>query len=367
MCVKPCYSYIMGNIVSSPKRIWRAVFQSTEPDFEKILADLNDSISKLQIEVQDLQQKKQQWTSFLWMFHGGIYLAFWSGYYLWLRYPSMAKVFVPGLATWTASKSSTWSGVWPILLLFVIYPLWTITIMKLVSYYYQFQLKQKESLLKVYKSKQKLELEALKKKTKFYQTQALLQRYESTPTKPHGAGDPALRQTPIVSGVKGAIKDNGSNVQQRGSNVYQNRQNLKDLNVSISSKDQLQNPQSMKASSWSDRLVDAILLPDSSENQRPSPLPRDIPANISVPSVKQSPDTPPLFALICAYCYNHNGFLPEREYDTLPCYICPKCGKLNVKGEDPEKSHDHLPINHSGTIKDSPIKDEQNQDIKVSE
>lgn len=287
----------MGNVISTglglPRRIWRTLFRPTEPDFERVLADLNDRISKIQIEMQDLVQKQRQWTSFMWMLCGGIYASILCGFYMYIKYPSLLYTLVPAFRN---PQKLYLRWIWPVMV--IGFPILSFAITKTVNTYFQRQHKSREALLVIYKSKQKLEIETLKKKTNYYQTQALLQRYEA-PSTPMTQRD---QPKPKVSGPE-----------------------LVNKTLDATAKSHNPRPQSLPpGGTWADRLVDNILLQGQET--------KDQIKQKASPSHAQSAM---LFALICPHCHSHNGFLPERDYEALSCYICPKCGKLNVKGTDP--------------------------------
>lgn len=173
-------------------------------------------------------------------------------------------------------------------LLIVGFPLWSFFIYKSMEFYYQRKCKHYESLIEFYKSKQKLELETLKKKTKYYQMKSLIQRYEG--------GDELLSNI-------------SQNVISSDPNLFEQKKSL-DINEN---KELV--PEKRHSPSWMNRFVDSVLL---NEN--------------NIQSYTTTMDgTSVLFALICHFCYSHNGFLNQKDYETLPCYICPKCGQLNTK------------------------------------
>lgn len=259
-------------------------------DFERILADLNDQITKIQITLQSTKQRQQRLQSLVSMIHVGIYVAIWISYWIDKQFPYLSPV------RWIITSMNIYEPLfWTIL--FLGFPLWSLLIYKIFTFYYQHKYKHYESLLDLYKSKQKLELDALKKKTKYYQMKSLIQRYEG--------------------------KDDTDETFEMDSSIDSNKIGLQDQRYSPTSEKQMKDisPPSIKqkdtkySPSWMNRLVDAVLLDEK-----------------NIPSYTTSVDnTSVLFALICSFCYSHNGFLNQKDYDTLPCYICPKCGQMNVK------------------------------------
>ena len=258
--------------------------------------------------MQDIQQRKQQWGSLLWNAHVGIYLSFWTTFWLYNRHPTIIRIFFPA---YVRNVLFTQKLFWMAALFG--FPVWMLIIMRTVRFYYQRQHKKYESQLQLYKSKQKVELETLKKKTNYYQTKALLQRYDDSfaslqdrdntaNTKPN----PNSNSNPKSSPNSNSDSDSSSN----------NRM-LDQIQPTKSHSPTLPAVQKSAQSAWTSRMIDSLLLPSSTG------------ANYTGYQV-------PLFALICSHCHSHNGFLYEKDFIALSCYLCPKCGQLNVKqDEDP--------------------------------
>lgn len=261
-------------------------------DFERILADLNDQITKIQITLQSTKQRQQQLQSLVSVIHAGIYTFIWIGYWIDKQFPYISPI------RWIITSMNVYEPlIWTVL--FLGFPLWSLLIYKIFTFYYQHKYKHYESLLELYKSKQKLELDALKKKTKYYQMRSLIQRYEGK--------DDTLEMDSSVDLNKIESQD------QR--HLTTPEKQIQDISPSIKQRDTKYSP------SWMNRLVDTVLLDER---------------NISSYTTSIN-NTSVLFALICSFCYSHNGFLNQKDYDILPCYICPKCGQMNIKNHSNEQ------------------------------
>lgn len=166
---------------------------------------------------------------------------------------------------------------------------------KIISFYFHRVLSYHETCLNKLRDTQKLKVEELKKKTSYYQTKGLIERY-----------DPNNSQNKQLSPSKLQIVSTSvSNSSQTSPKIHSP---TSPVEISMPS---TKVPSSSEGKrSFFDRIADAIL----GEEQN----------NLK-------------YALICEKCLSHNGLAKPEEVDSVQ-YFCPKCLHFNM----PKKSRGAL-------------------------
>lgn len=255
-------------------------------DYEQILASLELDIQKRQTRLSEIRLRERRTTLKVTLYT----LAFWVVYVsLWYTQvlpalsghrPNTAfEKFVKGVPVLIG----------PILILFA---------RRIAQIWYTRIGNAEEKTLVTLRKQQREKIEEIKKKTNYYTTRNLLDRYDESSSSP---GTPpqrrqALPQTPIQ-------------VPQLQSDQKQGQANPQNAPPPLTSQTPFApmpvTPQPPPRKQWYDKLADAILGDDD---------------------VTGSPSS--RYALICQKCFAHNGLVKESVWQDTQ-YVCPKCGHFN--------------------------------------
>ena len=164
---------------------------------------------------------------------------------------------------------------------------------KLIDIWFERQRRIKLELLEKLQAQQQIKVEELKRKTSYYITKGLIERYETTPTKILEDGSElrqrAPNQTPVKSKQQqpqqGPIlkQESSPNPNRLPQQQSVQKEELKPLQLNISQKP----PEPIKYT-WVDRILDLIIGEQEGPHQK--------------------------YALICEQCFEHNGLCPPQEY-----------------------------------------------------
>ncbi|KAG8917555.1 hypothetical protein FRC01_002377 [Tulasnella sp. 417] len=156
-----------------------------------------------------------------------------------------------------------------------------------------------EKQLKALMAEQRTKIEEIKKKTNYYSTKNLLDRYDDSPSRKACLRQ---RQSAAMNGTPGSAPPPTPlpiQAQGRPSTSPRRPSPLQNSQLLQPTPEQLPPPRKQ----WFDKVADALLGEDNeSSNSK--------------------------FALICENCFNHNGLVKEAEFDDMK-YVCPKCGHFN--------------------------------------
>ncbi|KAG0040448.1 hypothetical protein BGZ82_002532 [Podila clonocystis] len=314
--------------------------QGNESDYEKILSDLDSNIRKAELRLSAIKIREKRFAG-LWLVYS---VLAWVGY---------AAVFAFYLHHEYAEETQTWALAFaPIALGFpIIY-----AGRSLINIWFKRAQTNEESQLNLLRADQRLKVEELKKKTAYYSTKTLLERYDPSSqqqrvsgTRPGPDGklvpptqngqrpmqpnmmDPGLRQRSglgvtnsqgglLGMGPQGQGQGQGqgrpmgmsSGMQPPGGNMHTPRGPQGPFPPQPNHQNQQFNhghpgdgssphgsPNTEKH--WYDKIVDVIV-------------------------GDEGPDTK--YALICGQCFAHNGLALPQEIDDIQ-YVCPKCNYFN--------------------------------------
>ncbi|KAG2196980.1 hypothetical protein INT47_006927 [Mucor saturninus] len=271
----------MGGIFSREK--------TDSKDFEKILSDLDLSIQKAETRLSEIKIRQRR-TSFMWIIYS---LVIWIGCVVYLFYQ------MNGLDV--ATEDILYASIPVVSLPAAIY-----YIRKGLVWFYDTKQKKEEAHLLKLRQEQKGKLEELKKKTSYYSTQSLLERYDEVLAKKKEEAakqekmQQELRQRKPVSMPMRPYNNNGMqrpfppattaapSPQQQHQQQHQQQQ-------------QPILPPPRTEPQWYDKIIDALVGDAGPETK---------------------------FALICSHCFSHNGLVAKEEFDTIQ-YVCPQCKQFN--------------------------------------
>ncbi|ORY07089.1 hypothetical protein K493DRAFT_332877 [Basidiobolus meristosporus CBS 931.73] len=321
-----------------------SLFKSrTENDYEKILAELEDKIQKVEIRLSDIKVRERKFVLIFLiysLFAYGLYLV---TYFVYLRDPE--------------DEFYTWF--WKLIPAFVSPPV-IYFVSRGVSFWYTRKRINEETHLENLKTKQRQKVEELKKKTAYYSTKNLLDRYD-TPNKPKSGKPLEGVKTPIQPNIPARLQGklvapNSAPVNpgMRQRHVVGKAQDIKDVNTpnpALSSR----NLQDGTSQSSKMPLVNAVstIPPNNPTNGvAPPQIPQNRMTNqqsnwydkiIDVIVGEEGPNTK--YALICKNCFAHNGLALPNEIDDIQ-YYCPKCNAFNPSRRPrPKPQSNQTPMN----------------------
>jgi len=169
-------------------------------------------------------------------------------------------------------------------------------IRRIVQIWYSRKGDAEERTLQNLLKQQREKVEEIKKKTNYYSTRELLQRYDDSPS----ATPPRQQQRPGPVPPQGPMQTPKTPQQQQ-----QQQQQNNGVTVSPALMQQLStmsSPPGPPRKQWLDKIVDVVLGDDGSDSAR--------------------------FALICEKCFEHNGLVKESVWEDTQ-YVCPKCKHFN--------------------------------------
>ncbi|KAF9254545.1 hypothetical protein L218DRAFT_1082281 [Marasmius fiardii PR-910] len=248
-----------------------------DEDYESILSKLAMDIQKRQVKLSEIRLRERRATLVVTLYT----LAGWVAYVA-LWYTSI----LPGRNSGGTAERAV-RGV-PV----VLGPIVILFIRRIVQIWYTRIGDAEEKTLRQLLKEQREKVEEIKKKTNYYSTRDLLQRYdESSPSTPlrqrippkqAQAGTPETPQRPRLS-----VPPSGrfqtpvsSGLQAQLSPVF--------------------TPPGPPRKQWFDKLADAVL----------------------------GDEDPARFALICEKCFSHNGLVKESVWEDTQ-YVCPNCKHFN--------------------------------------
>ncbi|ORY96607.1 hypothetical protein BCR43DRAFT_439970 [Syncephalastrum racemosum] len=164
------------------------------------------------------------------------------------------------------------------------------SIRRFLKWFYTRKQNYEESNLKTLRAQQRLKVEELKKKTSYYTTKSLLERYDPA------AAEAARRQ-------QQQKQQNEANRQHSDLRQRKQPQGRPMPTMPHQQRPSFPAPQPPRPQErqWYDKLVDALI-------------------------GEEGPETK--YALICKHCYAHNGLALPQEIQSIQ-YTCPNCKQFN--------------------------------------
>ncbi|KZS96441.1 hypothetical protein SISNIDRAFT_463924 [Sistotremastrum niveocremeum HHB9708] len=265
-------------------------------DYEAILQSLKLEIEARQTRLSEIRLRERRATLLITLYT----LAAWVAY-VGVWYTGILPKFGPvGRGGRETNLGKTLQGL-PVVVGPVLYAGSVLFIRRLVQLWYTRKGNAEEKHLKKLMIKQRNTIEEIKKKTNYYSTKNLIERYDepSTPSRPSAQAPQTpvgLRQRP--QGAASASRPNPPTPINPNTPVRPNG-----FPPSLSPAPQ---PLPPPRKQWYDKVADALLGEDDASSGAHS-----------------------RYALICQNCFSHNGLVRESEWETTQ-YKCPKCGFFNA-------------------------------------
>jgi len=271
-------------------------------DYEHILSSLALDIQKRQSRLSDIRLRERRSTLLTTVYTLAIWVLYVSLWYAGVLPNLSGRARTSGIEK--AVKGAP-VVVGPILILFT---------RRIVQLWYTRIGDAEEKTLKTLLRQQRTKIEEIKKKTNYYSTRNLLERYDESPSAAGGGADPnSVFRRRMPGGPPTTPQRQGqppsANPQPLASKVQIQTQ-TQPTPISSSLQNHLAGtPQPIQPlrKQWYDKLADALLGDDES------------PVNAAASR----------YALICEKCFNHNGLVKESMWEDAQ-YVCPKCGHFNA-------------------------------------
>ncbi|KAJ4480914.1 hypothetical protein J3R30DRAFT_3462301 [Lentinula aciculospora] len=261
----------------------RLFFTQKEEDYDTVLSTLANNIRKRQQQLSEIRLRERRATLLVTLYTLAAWVAYVSLWYTDLL-PNIrgrgaqqpAKRFVSALPVVLG----------PIVILFI---------RRIVQIWYSRKGDIEERTLQQLLKQQREKVEEIKKKTNYYSTRELLQRYdESSPA----ATPPQQRSAVPLQPSQQPVTPQRTPLQQNNRSVPRSTASpmlMQQLNSPIQS-----TPPEPPRKQWLDKIVDVVLGDDDAAR----------------------------FALICEKCFSHNGLVKESVWEDTQ-YLCPKCKHFN--------------------------------------
>ncbi|KAJ3515675.1 hypothetical protein NLJ89_g1599 [Agrocybe chaxingu] len=272
--------------------IRRIFSQTKEEDYETVLSNLASDIQKRQVHLSEIRLRERRSTLLVTLYT----LAAWAAYVsIW--YLDALPSFQRGGYIRNANVERAVKG-FPV----IIGPIVVLFIRRVVQIWYKRKGDAEERSLKDLMKIRRDKVEEIKKKTNYYSTRDLLQRYDeapsATPGRPRVPGGPG-QPSPSTPQRPASVPSNGNPLLQTPGPSAALQAHLSPVTPNY--------PIAPPRKQWYDKLADAILGDDDS--------------SVASPSSR--------YALICERCFNHNGLVKESMWEDAQ-YVCPKCGHFNA-------------------------------------
>ncbi|KAG7091727.1 hypothetical protein E1B28_008128 [Marasmius oreades] len=250
-----------------------------DEDYDSILSKIAMDIQKRQVKLSEIRLRERRATLLVTLYT----LAGWAAYVaLWYT-----RV-LPGRYTGGTVQRAV-RGV-PV----VLGPIVILFIRRIVQIWYTRIGDAEEKTLQQLLKQQRAKVEEIKKKTNYYSTRDLLQRYDeqSSPSTP-------LRQRTPQQRAQAATP--AQTPQQPRLNVPSNGRLQTPLSTGLQTQlSPVLSPPGPPRKQWFDKLADVVL----------------------------GDEDPARFALICEKCFSHNGLVKESVWEDTQ-YVCPNCKHFN--------------------------------------
>ncbi|KAE9395209.1 hypothetical protein BT96DRAFT_997814 [Gymnopus androsaceus JB14] len=262
--------------------ITRLFRKQKEEDYDTILSTLANDIRKRQVQLSEIRLRERRATLLVTLYT----LAAWVAYVsLW--YTNLLPN-IRGRGSPNSMEKAL--GALPVLL----GPIAILFIRRIVQIWYSRKGDAEERTLQKLLKQQREKVEEIKKKTNYYSTRELLQRYDDSPsgTPPQQKSLPTQPPVTPQQQLKTPQRTNGAGAGAPRTPVSPAL--MQQLSTMSST------PPEPPRKQWLDKIVDVVLGDDDSAR----------------------------FALICEKCFAHNGLVKESVWEDTQ-YLCPKCKHFN--------------------------------------
>ncbi|KAI0027328.1 hypothetical protein K488DRAFT_61928 [Vararia minispora EC-137] len=284
-------------------------FKKPEPeDYEEVLSALKVDIEKRRTRLSEIRLRERRATLLTTLYAlaaWGVYVSLW---------------YIDALPRFGFSRSVEHALK---LALAFLGPIFVLLNRRLVQLWYTRKGDAEEKSLKRLYATQQAKIEEIKKKTNYYRTRDIIQKYDEAPSS---ASSPSPAQRPPQQGVpRQPVPPVTPQRSQRQPAPAAPNGLQTPLRPTLQTQLNPSPPQPLPPprKQWFDKLADAILGDDDA------------------PSASAS-----RYALICQKCFAHNGLVKESMWEDAQ-YVCPKCGHFNPSPRS-LKSGTKSPINPTG-------------------
>ncbi|KAG6865351.1 hypothetical protein C0991_003274 [Blastosporella zonata] len=255
----------------------------TEEDYETILSTLALDIQKRQVQLSEIRLRERRTTLLVTLYT----LAAWGAYVSLWYFGILSRTSGRQVNGFERAVKGAPVVAGPIFILFV---------RRIVQIWYKRKGDAEEKTLKQLLKQQRTKVEEIKKKTNYYSTRDLLQRYDDSPNAHQRAVTaPVQLRTPQPQRLFQAPNGKSATVTATTTPNTLTPQPPTPLP-----------PTNPPRKQWYDKLADALLGDDE-----------------HTPNASSSQ-----YALICEKCFAHNGLVKESMWADAQ-YICPKCNHFN--------------------------------------
>jgi len=256
----------------------RLFWKKKEEDYETILSSLTLDIQKRRVKLSEIRLRERRSTLLVTLYTLAGWVAYVSLWYMGIL-PNKSEDARSRKVERAVKAAPVVVG--PIIILFI---------RRIVQVWYKRKGDAEEKTLQALLKEQRTKVEEIKKKTNYYSTRDLIQRYDEPPPSP------AIRPMPPPSTPQRPQPPPNMNLRQ-GTPCWPSPQSNLSPSPMV--------PPNPLHKQWYDKLADALLGDD------------DNAANSSS-----------RYALICEKCFTHNGLVKESMWPDAQ-YICPKCNHFN--------------------------------------
>ncbi|POY74800.1 hypothetical protein BMF94_2073 [Rhodotorula taiwanensis] len=312
----------MGALFSRPR----------EPDYDTYLNKLQTQIAARQARLQQIRLRERR--------ANALFITYGLG--LWILYSVLWWFEVFASSSYTHSWESKALRTAPV----VLSPVAIICTRRVSRFYFRTRQEKEEKSLKSLVKQKQDKVEEIKKKTGYYSTRDLLEKYDealrkgptgsapSTPAKqasgatrnvlPGGVATPATPGRPGVSGTPSTPQN-----QLRTPGGPNAATPMNPMTPA--------GPSAGPVAGATPATAGMVPFPGMGMVPPPTPHTRSIMDKVADALLGVSPEESNPFnkyALICAKCFSHNGLCPKDDFDFVQ-YRCPRCGHFNPRRRDP--------------------------------
>ncbi|KAF9552577.1 hypothetical protein CPC08DRAFT_267828 [Agrocybe pediades] len=287
----------------------RIFSKKNEEDYETILSNLANDVQQRQAKLSGIRLRERRATLTVTLYTLAAWVAYVSLWYLNALPDLKSGNYIVNRSVERAIKGLP-VAVGPIVILFI---------RRIVQIWYKRKEDAEEKTLKELMKKRRDKVEEIKKKTNYYSTRDLIQKYDeaspsATPLRQRIPPAQPAPSTPQRQVGPGNPNTNGKAVMQTPAPSASLQAHLSPATPGF--------PMAAPRKQWYDKLADALLGEDD--------------PNVASPSSR--------YALICEKCFSHNGLVKESMWEDAQ-YLCPKCGHFNASARSKKNQrHSISPI-----------------------
>jgi len=309
--------------------------RSSSPDYETVLSSLEREVKLRESRLLSIRLRERRASVLLVSYALALWIAYVAAWY-WHLIPRSKRDGVTPIQSLVRALPVIGA---PLVILFT---------RRAMRWWFKRKQDSEETKLRVLKKQQRDKLEELKRKTGYYSTRDLIERYDDAVARREGAAAGARQaqgkqqqqtaSTPMRRGsstpVKGSPNSGGGAKGQQQQEPHEGgtpRTSGHGGNALVTGGTPAPGSPMMAGSGPPHGPAPPLLPPAPS-----APLERTIFDRLADALLGVSPDEAAAaggaatskYALICGACFAHNGLVAKEEYDSIQ-YICPRCGYFN--------------------------------------